>query len=117
MSHFVIVMAENLFLSYAIFNSTNRRKVMSYKIPKIPRRVVTGHRDGVATIIEDKQVTHVMKNEAGFIISDPWATDSMPVKQERSAEIFDEFFPKLHQNGTSFRYIYPTRFTNKAIFP
>ncbi|HAT67204.1 MAG TPA: cupin domain-containing protein [Flavobacteriaceae bacterium] len=91
---------------------------MSYKIPKIPRRVVTGHRDGVATIIEDKQVTHVMKNEAGFIISDPWATDNMPVKQEQSAEIFDEFFPKLHQNGTLFRYVYiPPDSQTKQFFP
>ncbi len=91
---------------------------MSHKIPSIPRRIVTGHRDGVATIIEDKQVAHVMENQAGFIVSDPWATSTMPVKQDKSAEIFDEFFPKLHRNGTLFRYIsIPPDVQTKQFFP
>jgi quercetin dioxygenase-like cupin family protein len=91
---------------------------MTHKPSKIPRRVVTGYRDGIATIIEDKQVAHVMKNEAGFIISDPWATDSMPVKQAQSSEIFDEFFPKIHKNGTLFRYVYiPPDSETKKHFP
>ena len=70
-------------------------------IPNVPRRVVTGHRNGIATIIEDKQVEHVLTNEAGFIVSDPWATDSMPIQSTHCAKIFDEFFPKLHQNGSN----------------
>jgi quercetin dioxygenase-like cupin family protein len=74
-------------------------------VPLIPRRVVTGHKNGVATIIEDKLVSHVKKHESGFIVSDPWATDSMPAHLSGSAEIFDEFFPKLHHNGTLFRYV------------
>lgn len=91
---------------------------MGHKIPTIPRRVVTGHRGGVATIIEDKQVAHVMQNEAGFIISDPWATNGMPVQQEQSAEIYDEFFPRLHQNGSLFRYVYiPPDSQTKHFFP
>lgn len=91
---------------------------MNHEIPKIPRRVVTGHRDGVATIIEDERVKHVMKNEAGFIISDPWATDSMPVMQAQSAKIFDDFFPKLHKNGTLFRYVYiPPDSQTKKFYP
>ncbi|MCF6767445.1 cupin domain-containing protein [Thiotrichales bacterium 19S11-10] len=87
-------------------------------IPKIPRRVVTGHRNGVATIIEDQQVSHVMENDAGFIVSDPWATDGMPATLEKPAEIFDEFFPKLHKNGSLFRYVYiPPDTQTKKYFP
>jgi len=90
----------------------------NHKIPSIPRRIVTGHRNNVATIIEDTQVSHVMKNEAGFIVSDPWATDSMPVKQNESAPLFDEFFPKLHKNGTLFRYVHiPPDSQTKKFFP
>ena len=44
---------------------------------------------------------HVLTNEAGFIVSDPWATDSMPIQSTHCAKIFDEFFPKLHQNGSN----------------
>ena len=46
-----------------------------------------------------------MHNEAGFIISDPWATNSMPVRSGDSAEIVGDLFPKLHRNGTLFRYV------------
>lgn len=79
---------------------------MNHTVPKIPRRVVTGHKNGVATILEDKPVEGVMSNDEGFVISDPWATDSMPAKQNKSADIFGEFFPKLHKNGTLFRYVH-----------
>ena len=95
----------------------HKEKIMS-DIPNVPRRVVTGHRNGIATIIEDKQVEHVLTNEAGFIVSDPWATDSMPIQSTRCAEIFDEFFPKLHQNGSLFRYVYiPPDSMTKKHFP
>lgn len=78
---------------------------MSDHPPKIPRRVVTGKRGGISTILEDRPVEHVLKNEAGFVISDPWATDGMPANLEKSAEIYDELFPKWHSNGTLFRYV------------
>lgn len=71
----------------------------------IPRRIVTGHKNGVATIIEDSAVEHVLTHEAGFVIADPWATDSMPANVFKSAEIADELFPKIHPNGTLFRYV------------
>ena len=87
-------------------------------IPKIPRRVVTGHKDGMATIIEDKQVESVMSNEAGFFISDPWATDSMPVNVEKCAEKIEGFFPKLHKHGSLLRYTcIPPDSMTKAHFP
>lgn len=75
-------------------------------IKHIPRAVITGHKNGKATIIKDGLVENVMRNEAGFILSDVWATDKMPVKEFSSAEIFTEFFPKLHKNGTLFRYVH-----------
>ncbi|MBS3904997.1 MAG: cupin domain-containing protein [Simkania sp.] len=74
-------------------------------IPSIPRCIVTGHRNGTATIVEDKPAQHVLKDAAGFVISDLWATDSMPVNLSNSAKIFDEFWPTLHKNGTLFRYV------------
>lgn len=78
---------------------------MNPKIPFIPRRIVTGHRHGVATIVEDKPTEHVIQHESGFIISDAWATQGFSTDLEQSAEIFDELFPKLHQNGTLLRYV------------
>ncbi|WP_131782947.1 cupin domain-containing protein [Legionella gresilensis] len=86
--------------------------------PKIPRRVVTGYRNGVATIIEDKQVDNVISHEAGYIISDAWATDSMPVESTRCAQIFDELLPKTNKNGTLFRYVYiPPDSQTRKYFP
>lgn len=75
-------------------------------MPKIPRRVVTGHKNGVATIVQDGLVDHVVTHEAGFIISDPWATDSMPVNLDKCAALERSLFPKLHPNGSLFRYVH-----------
>jgi quercetin dioxygenase-like cupin family protein len=75
------------------------------QIPNIPRRVVTGHKNGVATIIEDGLVNNIVKNDAGFIISDVWATNSMPVDLQQPAKIEDSFWPKIQKNGTLFRYV------------
>jgi mannose-6-phosphate isomerase-like protein (cupin superfamily) len=59
-----------------------------------------------------------MENDAGFVVSDPWATDSMPAKLTDSAEIYAEFFPKLHKNGSLFRYVYiPSDSKTKKFFP
>jgi quercetin dioxygenase-like cupin family protein len=74
-------------------------------LAKVPRRVVTGHKNGVATIIEDGLVPNVLTNEAGFIIADPWATNTMPVDLEKSAIIADSFWPKIPQHGSLFRYV------------
>jgi len=90
---------------------------MSITFPNIPRRVVTGHLNGVATIVEDNIVKNVMKDESGFIVSDPWASEGMPAKFEE-AEIFKEFFPKLHDNGSLFRYVViPPDSKTKEFYP
>lgn len=75
-------------------------------IPKVPRRVVTGHKNGIATIIQDGRVDNVMTHESGFVISDIWATNSMPVDIHTSAKIEDSFYPQLHPNGSLFRYVH-----------
>ncbi len=74
-------------------------------IPTIPRRVVTGHKNGVATILEDDLVENVLRHESGFIISDPWATDYMPVNLNRSADIESSPVPKVFPNGSLLRYV------------
>lgn len=53
---------------------------MNREVPKIPRYVVTGHKNGVATIVHDALAEHVIKDEAGFVVSDVWATDRMPAQ-------------------------------------
>ena len=75
-------------------------------MPKIPRRVVTGLKNGVSTIIEDMPVEHVLKNDAGFVVSDAWATDQMSVNLNGSAKIAAEFFPTLNKKGTLLRYVH-----------
>jgi mannose-6-phosphate isomerase-like protein (cupin superfamily) len=87
-------------------------------IPKIPRRVVTGYRKGIATIIEDRQVEHIIKHEAGFIISDIWATDAIPVESTDCAKIFDELLPEVNSNGSLFRYVFiPPDSQTRQYFP
>ena len=60
----------------------------------------------MATIIQDGVVDNVMTHESGFVVSDVWATDSMPVDLHKSAKIEDSFFPVLQQNGSLFRYVH-----------
>jgi len=56
-------------------------------IPKIPRRVVTGHNAGKSTIIQDDLVNNVSEHIPGLVISDVWATDTMPVNLQRDLKI------------------------------
>ncbi len=75
-------------------------------IPTIPRRVVTGHKNGVATIIKDSLVDKVMTHPSGLVISDVWATDTMPANINSCAPIGESLFPQLYQNGSLFRYVH-----------
>ncbi|MDX2164495.1 MAG: cupin domain-containing protein [Gammaproteobacteria bacterium] len=74
-------------------------------ILNIPRRVVTGHKNGIATIISDGTVEDVMTHESGFVVSDIWATDSMPANLAKSAKIEDSFFPVIQPKGTLLRQV------------
>src|SRR5579885_474831 len=92
--------------------------ISMHDVPTIPRRVVTGHKNGVATIIQDELVRNVTTHESGFVISDVWATDAMPAKLDKSAVIADSLFPVLQKNGTLFRYVHiPPDSVVKQHFP
>ena len=45
----------------------------------IPRIIVTGRKNEKDTIISDKPAQHVIQHESGFIVSDVWATQEIPV--------------------------------------
>lgn len=71
----------------------------------IPRRVVTGVRNGRSIIEEDQIVTNVSEHFPGLIISDIWSTDSMPVKLGEEKIIENTAFPNTPVNGSYFRYV------------
>jgi len=73
---------------------------------KIPRCVVTGHKAGKSTIIQDGLVDNISEHIPGLIISDVWATDSMPVDLEKEVKIENTLFPLTPQNGSYFRYVH-----------
>lgn len=75
------------------------------KIAAIPRRIVTGHRDGHSVIIEDQIVTNVSEHIPGLKISDIWATNAMPVNLNEDISVENTLVPNPPQNGTYFRYV------------
>ncbi|MXD18218.1 cupin domain-containing protein, partial [Escherichia coli] len=57
------------------------------EIPKIPRRVVTGIKDGKSVIAEDSIVTNINEDIKGLVLSDIWSTDTFPVDLEKTLVI------------------------------
>jgi quercetin dioxygenase-like cupin family protein len=49
------------------------------------RRVVTGHKDGVATVIMDNEAASILQrpNRPGVTLTNLWQVDSIPAKMER----------------------------------
>jgi len=76
------------------------------QIPQIPRRIVTGIFDGKSVITEDATVSNVSQDYPGLIISDIWATDTMPVDLAREVRIENTAIPVTPVNGTYFRYVH-----------
>ncbi|WP_143307164.1 cupin domain-containing protein [Chitinophaga vietnamensis] len=74
-------------------------------IATIPRRIVTGLRDGRSVIISDAVSDNVSEHIPGLIMSDIWATDSMPVDLHRTLVPENTLFPQTPANGTYFRYV------------
>lgn len=70
----------------------------------IPRRIVTGLRNGKSIIEQDGIVSNVSEHFPGLIISDIWSTDSMPAKFEEKV-IENSAFPNTPKNGSYFRYV------------
>ncbi|MPT36686.1 MAG: cupin domain-containing protein [Flavobacterium sp.] len=71
----------------------------------IPRRVVTGIKNGKSTIIEDNTVQNAVEHFKGLIISDIWNTQQMPVSLDNEVLIPNIAFPQTPKNGTYFRYV------------
>jgi mannose-6-phosphate isomerase-like protein (cupin superfamily) len=55
------------------------------------RRVVTGHKDGVATVIMDSEATSILQrpNRPGVTLTNLWQVDSIPAKMERHDDPVD----------------------------
>ncbi|SHF69109.1 Cupin domain-containing protein [Pedobacter caeni] len=71
----------------------------------IPRRIVTGYKDGISVIVEDKKVTNVSEHIPGLVISDIWATNTMPVDLNQDIYVENTLIPDPPKNGTYFRYV------------
>ena len=75
------------------------------KFPKIPRVVVTGETDGKSTIIQDGKSNNVSEHVTNLVISDIWATNTMPVNLHKAVEIENTLFPITPKNGSYVRYV------------
>lgn len=72
---------------------------------KIPRRIVTGIKDGRSIIVEDQLVENVVEHLPGLIISDIWNTQNTPASLDFETTIPNTGFPQTQKNGTYFRYV------------
>lgn len=72
---------------------------------KIPRRIVTGIKNGKSIIVEDQQVKNAVEHLPGLIISDIWNTQNTPASLDFETTIPNTGFPQTPKNGTYFRYV------------
>ncbi|HEX7870266.1 MAG TPA: cupin domain-containing protein [Chryseobacterium sp.] len=72
---------------------------------KIPRRIVTGIKDGKSVIIEDEIVKNAIEHFPNLVISDIWNTQKIPASLDFEKEIPNTGFPQTPKNGTYFRYV------------
>jgi quercetin dioxygenase-like cupin family protein len=75
------------------------------QIPKIPRRIVTGLKNGKSIIVEDAIVNNVSEHFPGLIISDIWVTNQMPVDLSKEIRIENTAMPETPADGSYFRYV------------
>ena len=75
------------------------------QIPKIPRRIVTGLKNGKSIIAEDAVVTNVSEHFPGLLISDIWVTNQMPVDLSKEIQIENTVMPEPPVHGSYFRYV------------
>ncbi|GAB0156662.1 cupin domain-containing protein [Chryseobacterium sp. Alg-005] len=71
----------------------------------IPRRIVTGIKNGRSVIIEDQHAENVVEHLPGLIISDLWNTQQMPASLHDEILIPNTGFPQTPKSGTYFRYV------------
>lgn len=72
---------------------------------KIPRRIVTGVKDGKSVIVEDGIVDNVVEHVRELYISDIWNTQETPARLGDEVRIPNTPFPQTPKNGTFFRYV------------
>jgi len=75
------------------------------KFRTIPRRIVTGDKNGRSIIVSDATAENVSEHFPGLIISDIWATDSTPAKLDKELLIENTAFPITPAGGSYFRYV------------
>jgi mannose-6-phosphate isomerase-like protein (cupin superfamily) len=75
-------------------------------IKTIPRRIVTGIKEGKSVIEQDSTVTNVSEHFPGLIISDIWSSHEMPANLMVEKVIKNTAFPHTPKNGTYFRYVH-----------
>lgn len=75
------------------------------QISKIPRRIVTGIKNGRSVITDDAIATNVSEHFPGLIISDIWATSQMSADLSTEIKIENTAFPIVPANGSYFRYV------------
>lgn len=75
------------------------------QIPKIPRRIVTGIKNGRSVITDDAIATNVSEHFPGLIISDIWTTIQMPADLSKETKVENTAFPVVPANGSYFRYV------------
>lgn len=71
----------------------------------IPRRIVTGEREGKSYIAQDSIVANVSEHYPNLIISDIWQTSQMPAQFTEENPIENSALPQVIKNGTYFRYV------------
>ena len=71
----------------------------------IPRVIVTGHKAGKSVIVSDEKANNVSEHIPGLIISDIWATDSMPVNLAKQTRFENSLFPQTPSHGSYVRYV------------
>ncbi|MEJ5055888.1 cupin domain-containing protein [Sphingobacterium sp. MYb382] len=71
----------------------------------IPRRIVTGVKDGKSYIEQDAQVSNVSEHYPGLVISDVWQTSQTPASLIEEEPIENSAFPAVLKNGTYMRYV------------
>jgi quercetin dioxygenase-like cupin family protein len=72
---------------------------------KIPRRIVTGIKNGKSVIIEDEIVKNAIEHFPNLVISDVWNTQQMPASLDDEKLIPNKGFPQTPKNGTYLRYV------------
>ncbi|MFD2967254.1 cupin domain-containing protein [Sphingobacterium bambusae] len=73
--------------------------------PTVPRVVVTGNKGNRSFIANDSLAQDVKEHFKDLVISDIWATDSMPVAIGQRAETLNTGFPQVPKNGSYVRYV------------